>query len=49
MQSRDKKVLKLANKFLSILRAHPDRYEALSALDITKTLFVHPLIKERRG
>jgi hypothetical protein len=48
MQKRDIKVLGLARKFLTILRKHTDRYEALDALRIAERLFSHPLIKETK-
>ena len=45
MVARDKRVMRLAGVFLKALRQHTDRYEALEALTIAKTLFVHPVIE----
>jgi hypothetical protein len=49
MQKRDARVLQLAKQFLKTLRGHSDRYEALEALTIAKTLFVHPVIEGKES
>ena len=46
MTSRDKRVLKLANRFLEILRAHRNRYEAVDAMRIADRLFVPPVMEK---
>ena len=48
MQARDKRILKLAERFLALLRNHPDRGEAQGALRIASELFVHPLLVAKR-
>jgi hypothetical protein len=39
MQSKDRRVLKLAQEIVSLMRQHPRRHEAFEALDIAKLLF----------
>ena len=46
MTLRDKRVLKLANRFLEILRTHKNRYEAIDAMRIADRLFVHPVVEK---
>jgi hypothetical protein len=43
MQIRDARVLKIAKKFLAILRGHTSYPEALDALRVAERMFAHPL------
>jgi hypothetical protein len=39
MQTKDKRVISLASQICALLRGHPDRWEALEAIGVAKTLF----------
>jgi hypothetical protein len=39
MQTKDQRVVNLASQICALLRGHPDRWEALEAIGVAKTLF----------
>jgi len=39
---KDQRILKLAQQFLALLRGHSDRWEALEAMTVAKTMFRLP-------
>ena len=39
MQTKDQRVVNLASQICAILRDHPDRWEALEAMNVARVLF----------
>ena len=39
MQTKDQSVITLADHIVTLMRAHPHRYEAFDALDVARILF----------